>query len=213
MPSNLWWSVEIRLSLFNVKLCFKILPLDDGSLTLLLFRCVFVFVQYSNQKHTSWADLEFWGLIFHGHYKFSIGFNRELVGSAGVRNKLWAMAGEAKSALVARLLEAKKDSGMTYTEIAKKTGLTNAYVAQLFRRQAHLKPDTAKVLKSAVPSLSDDLIAAMQEIPLRSYDPTIVQDPTIYRWIFKVNRFDNQFCKSLHVCCWVAVTSSARRVF
>jgi cyanate lyase len=91
------------------------------------------------------------------------------------------MAGEAKSALVARLLEAKKDSGMTYTEIAKKTGLTNAYVAQLFRRQAHLKPDTAKVLKSAVPSLSDDLIAAMQEIPLRSYDPTIVQDPTIYR--------------------------------
>ncbi|KAG0601726.1 hypothetical protein M758_11G135500 [Ceratodon purpureus] len=87
----------------------------------------------------------------------------------------------SKSALVARLLQAKKDSGKTYNEIAKKTGLTNAYVAQLFRRQAHLKPDTAKVLKAAVPNLSDDLVAAMQEIPLRSYDPTIIQDPTIYR--------------------------------
>jgi len=86
-----------------------------------------------------------------------------------------------KSALVTRLLQAKKESGKTYTEIAKQTGLTNAYVAQLFRRQAHLKPETAKVLKSAVPSLSDDLVAAMQEIPLRSYYPAIVQDPTIYR--------------------------------
>lgn len=87
-----------------------------------------------------------------------------------------------KSALVARLLQAKKESGKTYNEIAKKTGLTNAYVAQLFRRQAHLKPDTAKVLKAVVPTLSDDLVAAMQEIPMRSYDPTVVQDPTIYRW-------------------------------
>lgn len=87
----------------------------------------------------------------------------------------------SKSALVARLLQAKKESGKTYNEIAKKTGLTNAYVAQLFRRQAHLKPQTAKALKAAVPTLSDDLIAAMQEIPLRSYDPAILQDPTIYR--------------------------------
>ncbi|KAG0607319.1 hypothetical protein M758_8G019300 [Ceratodon purpureus] len=86
-----------------------------------------------------------------------------------------------KSALVARLLEVKKASGLTYTEIAKKTGLTNAYVAQLFRRQQHLKPQSAKKLKAAVPGLSDDLLAAMQEIPLRSYDPTIIQDPTIYR--------------------------------
>ena len=172
----------------------------------------FVFVQYSNRKHL----LSRFGVLranISRPLQILHGFNRELVGSAGVLNKLWAMAGEAKSALVARLLEAKKDSGMTYTEIAKKTGLTNAYVAQLFRRQAHLKPDTAKVLKSAVPSLSDDLIAAMQEIPLRSYDPTIVQDPTIYRWIFKVNRFNHQFCKPLHVWCWVAVTSSAWRVF
>lgn len=87
----------------------------------------------------------------------------------------------SKSALVSRLLQVKKESGKTYTEIAKLTGLTNAYVAQLFRRQAHLKPETASALKAAVPALSDDLLAAMQEIPMRSFDPTVVQDPTIYR--------------------------------
>ncbi len=90
---------------------------------------------------------------------------------------------QAKSALVTRLLEAKKKSGKTYNQIAEQTGLTNAYVAQLFRRQAQLKPGTAKAFKAAVPTLTDDLIEAMQEIPLRAYDPIILQDPTIYRLV------------------------------
>lgn len=34
-----------------------------------------------------------------------------------------------------RLLKAKADAGVTYDEIAKQTGLTNAYVAQLFQKQ------------------------------------------------------------------------------
>ncbi|CAM6032816.1 unnamed protein product [Sphagnum compactum] len=88
---------------------------------------------------------------------------------------------QAKTALVTSLLEAKKKSGKTYNQIAEQTGLTNAYVAQLFRRQAQLKPGTAKAFKAAVPTLTDDLIEAMQEIPLRAYDPIILQDPTIYR--------------------------------
>lgn len=89
--------------------------------------------------------------------------------------------GSGKSALVARLLQVKKESGLTYTEIGRKTGLTNAYVAQLFRRQQPLSPQAAAKLQAAVPGLTPDLLAAMQEIPRRSYDPTIVQDPTIYR--------------------------------
>jgi transcriptional regulator with XRE-family HTH domain len=90
---------------------------------------------------------------------------------------------QAKTALVTSLLEAKKKSGKTYNQIAEQTGLTNAYVAQLFRRQAQLKPGTAKAFKAAVPTLTDDLIEAMQEIPLRTYDPIILQDPTIYRLV------------------------------
>ena len=34
-----------------------------------------------------------------------------------------------------KLLEAKKASGKTYTQIAKEMGLTNMYTAQLFHNQ------------------------------------------------------------------------------
>lgn len=87
----------------------------------------------------------------------------------------------SKEALVAQLLEAKKKSNKTFTQIARETGHTNAYVAQLFHRQAPLKPTAAEALRKAVPALTDELIDRMQEIPLRTYDPNILQDPTIYR--------------------------------
>ncbi|KAL2634635.1 hypothetical protein R1flu_006114 [Riccia fluitans] len=52
---------------------------------------------------------------------------------------------------------------------------------ELFRRQAHLKPGSVEALKKAVPQLTPQMIQQMQEIPLRSYDPSIMQDPTVYR--------------------------------
>ncbi|BBN07324.1 cyanate lyase [Marchantia polymorpha subsp. ruderalis] len=91
------------------------------------------------------------------------------------------MALEAKANLVLDLLQAKKQSGKTFTEIAEATGLTNAYVAQLFHRQAQLKKSAVESLKKAVPQLTDKMLEEMQEIPRRSFDPTITQDPTIYR--------------------------------
>ncbi|CAM6083574.1 unnamed protein product [Calypogeia fissa] len=88
---------------------------------------------------------------------------------------------EAKSELVLHLLQVKKQSGKTFTQIAEETGLTNAYVAQLFHRQMPLKPHAVEKLRSAVPQLTPELLKKMQEIPRRSFDPTILQDPTIYR--------------------------------
>lgn len=41
-----------------------------------------------------------------------------------------------KKELVTKILDAKKASGKTYTEIAKELGLTNMYTAQLFQNQA-----------------------------------------------------------------------------
>ena len=62
------------------------------------------------------------------------------------------------------LLEAKKSSGVTFDAIAKKTGLTNAYVAQLFHRQAQLKPVSVTKLSAAVPTLTDEDLELMQEV-------------------------------------------------
>lgn len=87
----------------------------------------------------------------------------------------------AKALTVNRLQSVKLNSGLSYNQIAEKTGLTNVYVAQLLRRQAQLKPDTAIKLRAALPELSDDLVHEMMRPPLRSYDPALIQDPTVYR--------------------------------
>ncbi|XP_073002452.1 cyanate hydratase [Typha latifolia] len=84
-------------------------------------------------------------------------------------------------AVVKRIMAAKASSGKSYGEIAAETGLTNVYVAQLLRRQAQLKPDTAVALRQAIPDLSDELIDLMMSPPFRSYHPNIIQEPAIYR--------------------------------
>ncbi|OIT34143.1 PREDICTED: cyanate hydratase isoform X2 [Nicotiana attenuata] len=86
-----------------------------------------------------------------------------------------------KANMVASLMSVKQKSGKTFSQIAEETGLTNVYVAQLLRRQAQLKPETAPKLKAALPSLSDEQLHDMMEAPLRSYDPNLIQDPTVYR--------------------------------
>ncbi|KAL4561196.1 hypothetical protein LXL04_033359 [Taraxacum kok-saghyz] len=86
-----------------------------------------------------------------------------------------------KASVVSSLMAVKRQSGKTFSQIAAETGLTNVYVAQLLRRQAQLKPDTAPKLRTALPDLTDIHIQQMKEAPLRSYDPSIIQDPTVYR--------------------------------
>lgn len=92
---------------------------------------------------------------------------------------------------VARLQAVKHTSGKSYNQLAEETGLTNVYVAQLLRRQAQLKPDTAPKLKAALPDLPEVLVHDMMEPPLRSYDPNLIQDPTIYRSVFSIPSFTN----------------------
>ncbi|RMH34225.1 MAG: cyanase [Nitrospirae bacterium] len=86
-----------------------------------------------------------------------------------------------KRAIVERLLAAKEASGKTYDELAEALQLCNVYVAQLFRLQAQLKPETEKKLVQLVPGLTEDLLKAMRACPVRSYDPAILQEPHVYR--------------------------------
>jgi len=86
-----------------------------------------------------------------------------------------------KNELVAKLLEAKEASGKTYDELAEALGLCNVYVAQLFHAQAQLKKETEEKLVKLAPGLTEDLLREMRKCPMRSYDPTIIQEPTIYR--------------------------------
>ncbi|XP_073299764.1 cyanate hydratase-like [Primulina huaijiensis] len=88
---------------------------------------------------------------------------------------------ETQVSMVAALQAVKRNSGKTYGQIAEETGLTNVYVAQLLRRQAQLKLDTAPLLRAALPDLSENHLHEMMQTPLRLYDPRLIQVPTIYR--------------------------------
>ncbi|KAF3943315.1 hypothetical protein CMV_030115, partial [Castanea mollissima] len=88
---------------------------------------------------------------------------------------------ENKASIANRLQAVKHKSGKSYSELAAETGLTNVYVAQLLKRQAQLKPDTAPKLRAALPDLPEDLIQEMMKPPMRSYDPNLIQEPTVYR--------------------------------
>ena len=93
---------------------------------------------------------------------------------------------ETKANIINLLQAVKHQSGKSYTQLAEETGLTNVYVAQLLRRQAQLKPDTAPKLLAALPDLAEELVHEMMKPPLRSYDPNLIQEPTVYRWVFLI---------------------------
>lgn len=86
-----------------------------------------------------------------------------------------------KASIVSSIEAVKRQSGKTYGQIAAETGLTNVYVAQLLKRQAQLKPDTAPKLRAALPQLPESLLQEMMEPPMRSYNPNLIQEPTVYR--------------------------------
>uniref|UniRef100_A0A2P2Q5C9 Cyanate hydratase n=1 Tax=Rhizophora mucronata TaxID=61149 RepID=A0A2P2Q5C9_RHIMU len=92
------------------------------------------------------------------------------------------MGDSSKASTVNQLLAVKRSSGKSFNEIAAETGLTNVYVAQLLRRQAQLKPETAPKLQAALPFLPEELIREMMRPPTRSYHPNMIQEPLVYRF-------------------------------
>ncbi|KAH6556997.1 hypothetical protein KP509_1Z143300 [Ceratopteris richardii] len=100
---------------------------------------------------------------------------------------------EEKAHLVKALLLAKESSGKTFSQIAEEIGVTNVFLAQLFHRQAPLPDSLAKPLLNAVPQLgTNNLLESMKPIPMRSCDPSTLQDPTIYREL----RITQRNCRS-----------------
>ncbi|KAL4297670.1 hypothetical protein GQ457_12G004450 [Hibiscus cannabinus] len=88
---------------------------------------------------------------------------------------------QSKADISSRLQIIKQKSGKSYSKIAEETGLTNVYVAQLLKRQAQLKPEAAPKLRAALPDLPEEFLREMMKPPSRSYDPNLIQEPTVYR--------------------------------
>ena len=88
-----------------------------------------------------------------------------------------------------RVLAAKAASGKSFDQLATELGLTNTYAAQLLLGQAQLKPETAAKLRSALPTLSAVDVSAMAACPDRAFDPAVVQEPLVYRFVEAISHY------------------------
>jgi cyanate lyase len=79
------------------------------------------------------------------------------------------------------IILAKKASGLSWEEIAKKVGLSSVFLTSACLGQNSLKPESAKKLCKVL-GLKKDVAATLGEYPLKTWDFTIPQDPLIYRF-------------------------------
>ena len=107
----------------------------------------------------------------------------DTVGCSHLRNRAYSSVNAAAVAdRVGRVLSAKSNANLSYDDLAKSLGVTNAYAAQLLLGQAKLTAPTAIKLKKALPDISDSDIESMQsEFPMRSFDDNILKEPNVYR--------------------------------
>ncbi|KAJ3032170.1 UNVERIFIED_CONTAM: hypothetical protein HDU68_000009 [Siphonaria sp. JEL0065] len=115
---------------------------------------------------------------------------------------------DAKAALVGCLLATKEKENKSFDEIAAHLGVTNLYTSQLFFNQAQLKDNTAKRLVEILPSISSSDIALMKKAPLRSFDPNIIQEPTVYRLNEAVFHYGNSIKAIINEKCGDGIMSA-----
>ena len=83
--------------------------------------------------------------------------------------------------VTAEVLAAKRREGLTWTEIAERTGADRVWLTAALLGQHPVPPDLARGLGDAL-GLSEEAVAILQEIPSRgSFDTLPPTDPTIYR--------------------------------
>lgn len=116
-------------------------------------------------------------LAFNRRATPNVGKATKLTSSIGrnIINAFMSSEADRKSNLIERLLDAKFASKLSFDQIAQKLGVTNAQTAQLFTNQAQLSPRAAELLKAAIPGISNEDLTTMQKVPMRSFDPQMMQ--------------------------------------
>jgi len=80
-----------------------------------------------------------------------------------------------------RLLDAKKQKGLTFADLEKAVGRDEVWIAALFYNQASASQEEAMKLTSAL-GLGPDVAEALTEFPIKGLGPVVPTDPLIYRF-------------------------------
>jgi len=105
---------------------------------------------------------------------------------------------EAKTALGAKIVAAKKQKQWTWDEVAEKLGYSKVWVCAACLGQMSMTPETAE--KAGVLfDLSPQEIALLQEPPYRGSLPTAVPtDPLIYRFYELISVYGTTWKELIH---------------
>ncbi|MGV2828165.1 cyanase [Myxosarcina sp. GI1(2024)] len=81
-----------------------------------------------------------------------------------------------------KLLDAKKEKGMTFEDLEKAVGMDETWIASVIYRQASASMDEATKIVTAL-GLPESMAETLTVAPLKgSLDPLIPTDPMIYRF-------------------------------
>lgn len=80
-----------------------------------------------------------------------------------------------------KLLELKKDKGLTFADLEKILGRDEVWIAAVIYRQASATPEEAKLLVEAL-GLDASYAQELTEYPVKGLGPVVPTDPLIYRF-------------------------------
>ncbi|KOP25172.1 cyanate hydratase [Hapalosiphon sp. MRB220] len=80
-----------------------------------------------------------------------------------------------------KLLAAKKDKGLSFTDLEKILGRDEVWIASVIYRQASASQSEAKQLVEAL-GLDESYVEQLTEYPVKGLGPVVPTDPLIYRF-------------------------------
>ncbi len=95
-----------------------------------------------------------------------------------------------KEAMTDHIVAAKKAKGLTWEAIANKTGKGTTWVTSVCLGMNSAPADVAKSLCEIL-DLGDEVCAALQEYPYKSWGQTIPTDPVVYRFYEIIGVYGN----------------------
>jgi cyanate lyase len=85
------------------------------------------------------------------------------------------------SEITKKLLAAKKEKSLSFTDLETVVGRDEVWIAAVFYRQASASQEEAEKIVSAL-GLDPDTAVALTECPLKGLGPVVPTDPLIYRF-------------------------------
>lgn len=83
--------------------------------------------------------------------------------------------------ITAKLLEAKKQKGLSFADLESILGRDEVWIAALVYRQASASPEEAAKLASAL-DLGPEVAQELTEFPSKGLGPVVPTDPLVYRF-------------------------------